>query len=122
MARDVSRPTGQMPRDTPAILNVLKQCAADKTTITYTDLVKGTSIQRQNVGEQLSYIHEQVCLPYGRPWLCVLAVSKKTGCPSPGIARATGVSFQGADGARLWCEKVREVYTYDWSDVDLEVE
>lgn len=112
-----------MPLGTPAILKVLKRCAANKTTITYTDLVKGTSIQRQNVGDQLSYIHKQVCLPYGRPWLCVLAVSKgKTGRPSRGIARATGVAFEGAAGARLWREKVEEVYAYDWSEVELEVE
>ena len=109
-----------MPRETPVILERLKQCAINRTTITYTDLVKGTGISRQDVGKQLSYIHEQVCLPYDRPWLCVLAVRKgNPGLPGPGIARSTGVSFEGAGGADLWREKAQEVYAYDWTDVEL---
>ena len=122
MTRDVSDQATSMPHETPAILEVLKRCAADKTPITYTDLVKGTNVSRQNVGEQLTYIHEQVCLPYNRPWLCVLAVRKGTGRPGPGIARATGVSFQGTTGKRLLREKTQEVYNYVWTDVEIEDE
>lgn len=107
----------------PLILKRLKECASKKTTITYTDLVEGTGIIPRNAGRPLTYIHEQVCLPYGRPWLCVLAVQKEEpGLPGPGIAQATGVSFEGAGGVCLWYEKAQEVFAYDWTDVELEGE
>ena len=119
MTQDSFGQTRAMPHQTPEILDVLKQCAVNETTITYTDLVEGTSISRRDVGEQLTYIHEQVCLPHNRPWLCVLAVSKETGLPSPGVSRATGVSFTGTVGKRLWEKERLAVYAYDWANVDL---
>lgn len=109
-----------MPPHTPEILRRLKQYAADKATVTYGRLVRGSGVPPQSVGEQLSYIHEQICRPRNLPWLCVLAVSAKSGLPSPGVARATGVSFSGPGGKNLWETKVQEVHDYDnWPEVDI---
>lgn len=125
MANHVADHGKSMRQAMPIILKRLKECASQKTTITYGGLVEGTGIIPRNAGRPLTYIHEQVCLPYGRPWLCVLAVRKckKEPClPGPGIVGATGVSFEEPGGADLWREKAQDVYAYDWTDVELEGE
>lgn len=117
MAKDTTAQPKKMPKHTPAVFDVLKQCAADMTTISYGDLAEQVGTHHRVVLRPLGYIRDELCRPHGRPWLNMIAVNGKTKRPSEGATASTGVEI---DGERWWRGMVLQVYAYDWSEVDLE--
>ena len=121
MTNDATEPQPKMPKHTPAIFEVLKQCADDMTAISYGDLAERVGVHPRNVNRPLGYIRDVVCRPHGRPWLSVLAVNAKSRWPGNAWTNDDSVQIlKEEDGKRIWRGMVLQVYAYDWSGVEIE--
>ena len=99
------------------LFNLLKQCAAQGVTLTYTEVEHRTGIHKQDFS-QLTYILENVLLPQGLPRLDALVVRRDTRIPGEGFWVREA---QPDPDLRLlrWMELRDEVFAYDWSDIEL---
>lgn len=108
-----------LPPYTCEVFEELKRCATDGSTIAYGKLatcVGGVGARAESVLPALDYIRDHVCLPRELPWLWMLAVNRY-GQLGKGAWKHTGVTVR--DDER-WITILRSVYTYDWSDIEIE--
>ena len=107
------------PKNTAAILRILKQCAHDMRTITYGDLAKEVGLpDGRSVRYPLRYIRDEICRAHHRPWLSVIAVKKGRMRPG-GKFLPEEVTLHDDETAIWWRGMVLQVYAYDWSNVTL---
>lgn len=114
-----------IPKNTKAVLAVLKERAHTRNTITYGDLAEQIGLTYKAalaMRSPLNYIRDHVCLPHNRPWLWMLAVRKDTRRPGESATDGTGVTIYGQDGEQRWQKIKQETYDYDWSGVEIECE
>ena len=119
MASQGTRSGQEMPMYTREVFEILKQCAADGSIITYGHLARrvwGADAAPWSVLDALNYIRDDVCLPQKLPCLWMLAVSSSTKLPGDGAMRGTGVKLRSQ---QHWAEIARQVYAYDWSEMCL---
>ena len=123
MASQATRSGQEMPMYTREVFKVLKQCAADMTTISYGDLAEQVGIHHLKINLPLGYIRDKVCRKHGLPWLSVLAVNADRRRPGDGWLPPKGIEIaEQQDRERLWRGMVLQVYGYDWSKVEIESE
>ena len=108
----------KIPKKTAAVLTLLKECARQRRTITYGEVAAKTGLATQGINVPLKYIEDEVCRPYGRPWISALVVNKEHQRPSPGFA-PEGKSVD-LDDDQWWQEETERVYAHDWTNVELE--
>lgn len=120
MAKRNSKRRTNIPKNTEAVLAVLKERAHKRGEITYGELAERvglTSKAALAMRFPLNYIRDEICLPHSRPWLWMLAVDKEEGLPGPGAMTGTEIKLKGK---QHWRDLVEPVYTYDWSQVQIE--
>ena len=122
MTKDATDPRPKMPKHTPAVFEVLKQCARNMTTISYGVLGERIGVHHRPLRRPLGYIRDEVCRRYDRPWLQMIVVNGGTKRPSEGAIGSTGVEFNKEEQDRWWRGMVLQVYAYDWSSVELDDE
>ncbi len=84
------------------VWSVLSLAALNRQLLSYEELGKLTGIAQVGIGTPLGMV-QSYCVANGLPLLCVLAVGKHTGVPSPGFATTNDVP----------AENMR-VFAYDW--------
>ncbi len=105
------------PKYTREILTLLKECAAQRELITYGEIERKAGLIARAVPGPLRFIEDEVCRPYGRPWLSALVVNKRT--RRPGQAFAPEGQSVTPDNYQWWRELVQCVYNFDWSEVEI---
>lgn len=108
-----------IPKNTEAVLAVLKQCARDMRTITYGEIAQRCGGTAMGVGYPIGYVRDEICRKYGRPWLSVIAVRADDMRPS-GNYLPEDVVIPEELIELWWRGMVAQVYAYDWSDVEIE--
>ena len=98
-----------------AVLEQLKRCAREQRTITYGDLAIAVYSHPQAMGKPLVYIRDEVCNRYVRPRLDALVVQQKSRIPSDGFFSDVNAD----DPIVWWLDMIQQVFSYDWSDVEL---
>jgi alkylated DNA nucleotide flippase Atl1 len=112
----------RMPKKTEMVLEVLKDCAKQRRTITYGELAKLTSLDRRGLGRPLGYIRDEVCRPEDLPWLNSLAVKKGVGHqgrPAHAFIPSDMTGGTPADQEAFWQTMVERSFSYAWDNVTL---
>ena len=107
----------KVPQFTPEILSILKECATRGELITYGEIERKTGLIARAVPAPLRFIEDEVCRPYGRPWLSALVVNKRT--RRPGRAFAPEGKSVTLDNDQWWRDLVQHVYDFDWSNAEI---
>ena len=84
------------------VWSVLALAALNRQLVSYEELGKLTGIAQVSLGTSLGMV-QSYCVANGLPLLCVLAVGKRTGIPSPGFATAENVPAENM-----------KVFSHDW--------
>ena len=111
--------TVRIPAKTAEVLEVLKQCAQDMRTITYSEIARQCGLAAPGTGYQIGYIRDHVCRAKGRPWLSVIAVGKDNNMRPGGNFLPNDLTLPEDETEVWWRGMVLQVYAYDWSDVTL---
>ena len=108
-----------VPKNTEAVLKLLKQCARDMRTVTYGDIAEQCGGTAVGAGYPIGYIRDEICRKNGLPWLSVIAVSGSDMRPG-GNYLPEDVHIPEELQEHWWRGMVSQVYAHDWSGVEIE--
>ena len=111
-------PNANIPKNTAAVLELLKQCARDMRTITYGEVAERCGGTPVGAGYPIGYIRDEICRKHGRPWLSVLAVNGTSMRPG-GNYLPEDMTIPEELDELWWRGMVSQVYAYNWSDVEI---
>lgn len=108
-----------VPKNTNAVLNLLKQCALGMRTVTYGEIAEQCGGTAVGAGYPIGYIRDEICRKHGRPWLSVIAVSAD-GMRPGGNYLPEDVQIPKELQEHWWRGMVSQVYAYDWSEIEID--
>ncbi|MXZ90737.1 MAG: DUF1828 domain-containing protein [Chloroflexi bacterium] len=115
----VTNPTGATPMPnymhprTPDVFDYLKQCVAQRRTITYGEVGQNVGLAAQGTAKPLFYIRDK-CLERKLPPITAIVFNKSTRLPGKGL-KPDGTQVTSAE----WKDMLGQVFATDWSNVDL---